>query len=405
MKILILTQYFPPEVGAAQTRLYETASALLCNGVDVNVFTAMPSYPLGKIFHGYKGCFFKQDNIDGINVYRVWSYASNELGVIKRLFSYGSFTAFAMIAFAKIRPKPDLIFVESPPLTLGLTGHILGKAWKCPWVLNASDIWPDSIFALGAMMEESLAGKALKNLERYLYKSAACVTTVTDGFISNLTQKKFVPREKILYLPNGVNIDAFKPVKNFNEKKRKKFVYTGRIGSAHGIEVIARAAYITKHRDDIYYEIVGDGPELQYLRELISEMDISNIYILEPIPLSEMPKKLRTAYAALVTLRDNLLFKEVRPAKMMPALAAGLPIMYSGSGEGAEMVKEAGAGIVTPPEDEKALADAVMWLADHPKSAYEMGKQGRKFAEDYLDWNVLVKNWLNDVQELLEKGK
>ncbi|HHV42446.1 MAG TPA: glycosyltransferase family 4 protein, partial [Clostridiaceae bacterium] len=110
-------------------------------------------------------------------------------------------------------------------------------------------------------------------------------------------------------------------------------------------------------------------------------------------------------FAALVTLRDNLLFKEVRPAKMMPALAAGLPIMYSGSGEGAEMVKEAGAGIVTPPEDEKALADAVMWLADHPKSAYEMGKQGRKFAEDYLDWNVLVKNWLNDVQELLEKGK
>jgi colanic acid biosynthesis glycosyl transferase WcaI len=175
---------------------------------------------------------------------------------------------------------------------------------------------------------------------------------------------------------------------------------------AHGIEVIARAAYLTKHRDDIYYEIVGDGPELQYLRELISKMDINNIYILEPIPLSDMPKKLGTAYAALVTLRDNPLFKEVRPAKMMPALAAGLPIMYSGSGEGAEMIKESGSGLVTPPEDEKALAEAVIWLADHPQAACEMGLLGRKFAEDNLDWNVLVKNWLHDVQErLLGEGK
>jgi hypothetical protein len=93
LKILILTQYFPPEVGAAQTRLYETAQGLLNNGVDVDVFTSMPSYPLGEIFDDYKGCFYRQDKIDGINVYRVWAYASNELGVIKRLFSYGSFTA------------------------------------------------------------------------------------------------------------------------------------------------------------------------------------------------------------------------------------------------------------------------------------------------------------------------
>lgn len=91
MKILILTQYFPPEVGAAQTRLYETARTLLNNGIDVEVFTSMPSYPLGEIFDNYKGCFHKQNNIDGINVYRVWSYASNDVGIIKRLFSYISF--------------------------------------------------------------------------------------------------------------------------------------------------------------------------------------------------------------------------------------------------------------------------------------------------------------------------
>ncbi|CEO87733.1 glycosyltransferase [Syntrophaceticus schinkii] len=130
-------------------------------------------------------------------------------------------------------------------------------------------------------------------------------------------------------------------------------------------------------------------------------MKITKLKFMEPVPLTEMPDKLNEAYAALVTLKDLPLFKGTRPAKMMAYMATGLPIVYSGAGEGADLVKETGAGLVTPPEDEKALAEAVIWLADHPQTACEMGMQGRKFAEDHLDWNVLVKNWLHDVQELL----
>lgn len=404
MKILILTQYFPPEVGAAQTRLYETAQGLLNNGVDVDVFTSMPSYPLGEIFDDYKGCFYRQDKIDGINVYRVWAYASNELGVIKRLFSYGSFTALAMTAFAKVKPKPDLIFVESPPLTLGVTGYILGKLWRCPWILNLSDLWPDSIFALGAMSKESLAGKSMIKLERFLYRKTSGITAVTEGMVSDLLQKKHIPQNKLYYLPNGANVEVFQPVQNLAERKQKNFIYAGRIGSAHGVEVIAKAAEFTKHRQDICYQIVGDGPELENLKKLALDLKLTNLIFIEPVPLTEMPHKLKEAYAALVTLKDLPLFKGTRPAKMMAPLAAGLPIVYSGAGEGADLVEETSAGLVTPPEDEKALAEAVLWLADHPQAACEMGMQGRKFAEDHLDWNVLVKNWLCDVQErLIEK--
>lgn len=406
MKILILTQYFPPEVGAAQTRLFETVRALMSNGIDVDVFTSMPSYPLGEIFDDYKGCFFKQDNIDGINVYRVWSYASNELGVIKRLFSYGSFTALAMTALTKVKPKPDLIFVESPPLTLGVTGYALGKLWGCPWILNISDLWPDSIFALGAMSNESLAGKSLIKLERFLYGKASGITAVTEGMVSDLLQKKHISKNKLYYLPNGANVEVFQPIENLAERKQKNFLYAGRIGSAHGVEVIAKAAEFTKHRKDICYQIVGDGPELGNLKKLVFNLDITNLNFIEPVPLTEMPYKLNQAYAAFVTLKDLPLFKGTRPAKMMAPLAAGIPIIYSGAGEGADLVKETGAGLVTPPEDEKALAEAVIWLADHPQTACEMGLQGRKFAEDHLDWNVLVKNWLYHVQErLFRKGK
>lgn len=405
MKILILTQFFPPEVGASQTRLYETAQALRCYGLDVEVFTSMPSYPRGEIFDNYKGCFFKKDQIDGINVYRVWSYASNDLGVLKRFFSYSSFTGLAMAALTSIKPRPGLVFVESPPLTLGVTGYLLSKAWGCPWILNLSDLWPDSIFALGSMDKDSLAGKSLLKLESFLYKKASGITAVTEGMISDLLHKKSVPDEKLFYLPNGANIDMFRPVQEFHNQKQKKFIYAGRIGKAHGVEVIAKAAELTKHRGDICYEIVGDGPELSNLKRLISDMGIDNLSILEPVPLSQMPQKLENAYAALVTLKDLSLFKGTRPAKMMSPLAAGLPIVYSGTGEGADIVRRTRAGLVTLPEDEKNLAKAVMWLADHPQEACHMGKRGREYAEKYLDWNVLVKDWFLDVQRHMMAGK
>jgi colanic acid biosynthesis glycosyl transferase WcaI len=224
LKILILTQYFPPEVGASQTRLYETAQALRRCNLDVEVFTSMPSYPRGELFDDYKGCFYKKDLVDGINVYRIWSYASNDLSVGKRLFSYSSFTGLAMTALVTVKPRPDLLFVESPPLTLGVTGYLLSKAWGCPWILNLSDLWPDSIFALGAMNKESLAGKSLLKLESFLYEKASGITAVTEGMLSDLRHKKAVPDEKLYYLPNGANVEMFHPVQEIQYKqKQKKF--------------------------------------------------------------------------------------------------------------------------------------------------------------------------------------
>ena len=405
MKILILTQYFPPEVGASQTRLYETVKALQRCGLDVEVFTSMPSYPLGEIFDDYKGCFYKKEQIDGIKVYRVWSYASNDLGQAKRLLSYSSFTGLALTALAAVKPRPDLLFVESPPLTLGMAGYLLSKAWRCPWILNLSDLWPDSIFALGSMNKESFAGKSLLKLESFLYKKATGITAVTEGMISDLRLKKNVPDEKLFYLPNGANVEMFYPVQDYHDQKQKKFIYAGRIGKAHGVEVIAKAAALTKQRRDILYEIIGDGPELPNLKKMICDMRLNNIKISEPVPLSQMPQKLKDAYAALVTLKANPLFKGTRPAKMLPPLAAGLPIVYSGAGEGADIIKETCAGVVTPPEDEKEFAKAVIWLAEHPEEAYDMGRRGREYAERNLDWNVLVKNWFWDVQKRIIKDK
>ena len=178
-----------------------------------------------------------------------------------------------------------------------MTGYALGKLWGCPWILNISDLWPDSIFALGAMSNESLAGKSLIKLERFLYGKASGITAVTEGMVSDLLQKKHISKNKLYYLPNGANVEVFQPIENLAERKQKNFLYAGRIGSAHGVEVMLRPEF-TKHRKDICYQIVGDGPELENLKTGIN-LDITNLNFIEPVPLTEMPYKLNQAYAAL----------------------------------------------------------------------------------------------------------
>jgi colanic acid biosynthesis glycosyl transferase WcaI len=401
-RVLIITQYFPPEVGATQTRLYEMGQALLQNGISVDVFTSMPSYPKGRIFDQYRGRFMGKESINGINVHRVWSYACNELGVIKRLFSYGSFTTLAHLAYCKVRPAPDLIFVESPPLTLGLTGYLLSCLWNIPWILNVSDLWPDSIFALGGLKEASFAGKALCWLEQFLYKKADAITAVTEGIASDLKSKKNIPEKKILFLPNGVNLTLFKPQGDHSKdasNNKKIFLYAGRVGRAQGLDVLIRAANLTKSRTDIGYQIVGDGPELCTLNNLAREFLVKNLEFYEPVPLNEMPNVLGRAYCAVITLKNHPLFQGARPSKIMPALASGIPILYSGFGEGARLIQDINCGIVVPPEDERSLADAVIWLAEHEQEAIEMGARGREFAEKHYSWNVLVAHWLTEVEK------
>ena len=246
MKFLILTQYFAPEIGASQVRLGYLCRELKAAGHGVEIVTAMPHHPAGQIFPEYRGHFYLRDQWQGLTVHRVWLFAASGSN-LKRLLSYASFTLTCLLGMARAE-RPDYIFVDSPPLFLGVSGWIAAKSWNVPLIFNVADLWPDSVRDLGIMKDGALVNFAYA-LERWIYGHSAAVTAVTEGIRNSLLNTKRLPAEKVLFLPNGVDTALFRPgVSDEALKQRlglagkKIILYAGNHGYAGAVETVLYAA-------------------------------------------------------------------------------------------------------------------------------------------------------------------
>lgn len=401
MRFVILTQYFQPEIGAAQVRLANMTQQLLANGHEVEVITAMPNYPTGKIFPKYKKKSYMREEINGITVHRVWMYAATGAG-IKRLLNYTSFMLTAFWGLNRSK-KPDYIFVESPPLFLGITGYIASKWWGVPFIFNVSDLWPDSIKALG-IQKEGIVLKILEKLERFLYRKATYVNTLAKGICDILEQEKNVAKEKILYLPNGVDVKAFYPMspdllwqKNLGlPTDRHIILYAGTHGYAHGLETLLEAARLLKD-EKILFLCVGGGSEKARIHAEAIAMRLDNMSFWQPQAPEMINRLYSLATAGISTFRYSPLLEQTLPAKILPIMACAKPVLYSGAGEGAELIKTAKAGIVTPPEDAPALVEAIRTIINNREYAQQLGQNGQQYIEQNLQWSSIVKNWLQQL--------
>ncbi|TMC72089.1 MAG: glycosyltransferase family 4 protein, partial [Chloroflexi bacterium] len=183
-RFLILTQHFPPEVGAAQIRLHAFGKQLQARGHEVRVVTAMPNYPRGEVFPEYRGKRVVREELDGLHVTRTWIRPATGRNVVKRLLGYWSFAISSVPACLR-EPKPDFIFVESPPLFLGCTAYVCSRLRRVPFILNVSDLWPASARELGIVRSKSLLWLG-ERLERFLYRTAYRITAQTDGIRAHI---------------------------------------------------------------------------------------------------------------------------------------------------------------------------------------------------------------------------
>jgi glycosyltransferase involved in cell wall biosynthesis len=405
MRFLILTQYYPPEVGAPQVRLSAFARALMKRGHEVEVVTALPNYPEGRIFEGYRRRAATTEEIDGVRVRRVWLHAATGSGM-GRVLNYATFSATSLPALASM-PRPDVVFVESPPPTLAVTGWLMAKRWGVPMVLNISDLWPDSALQLG-LLREGATARVMRRLEAWAYRHADFVTAVTGGIRDTLRKEKGVPEDKILNLPNGVDTELFRPLHPDSrpwvqppQADDALVLLAGTIGYGQGVDVVLRAADRLRSRS-INFLIVGGGSDIPRLKAMKDELGLDNVSFLGPMPAAEISKVYARASIALVTLRDLPVTEGARPARTLAAMACAKPVVYSGTGEGARMVQEADAGIVVAPEDPEALAAAISQLVDNPKQAAELGTNARRFAEQNLSWDTITGRWLEQLDAALE---
>ena len=393
MHVLLLTQYYAPEIGAAQTRLSATARFLKAAGHEVTVLTAMPNHLRNSVMPGYEGKRYIEEEIDGIRVLRTWVYASTGRS-FKRLANYLSFTLSSALAAGKT-PKVDLVFFESPPLFLGITAVGLARRHRARLVMNISDLWPASVRAIApnSVFAKPPLYQAAERLERWLYKRCDLITAVTPGIEEALIQDLNLPEDKIAYLPNGIDSDVFKPVEHeLAQSSPRVFLTIGSHGYAHGMETIVDAARSLQHRKDIAFRFVGDGsvkPELVAMAR-----DLPNVTFADPVPLNRVPSELANCTASLVTLRDDPFYDRTRPARTFPSLACARPIIFAGRGDFAELVDTEDCGQVVPPGVASALAQAIERYADEPELADQHGQNGAEYTHQNYSWSVLINRWL-----------
>jgi len=369
------------------------------HGHDVRVVTALPNYPTGRIFDGYRGRLFVKEERDGIPVLRTWTYPSQSASFIPRLTCYLTFCASSMFALRWIG-KPDIIFVDSPPLFLPVVADWISRLKGARWVLNVADLWPDSLVEMG-MVKEGLLLRMARRLEMHLYRSADFVGAVTEGIKTTLLRDKGIDDRKIIFLPLGVDTDVFRPdvpnsalQKQYGLEDKSVFLFAGTLGHPQALPQIIEAAAILRERSDIALVFVGDGPVRAALESDCRKRGLTAVHFVDPVPLEQISAWYSIARAALVTLQDRPIFDGARPSKTLPPLACGIPVIYAGRGEMARIINDANAGIVVPPEQPEALADAIRRMADDADLARQLGRKGRLLCEKDFSWHTIVGNWL-----------
>ncbi len=406
MKLLILTQYYPPETGAAQNRLHELAVRLKDMGVDVSVLTAMPNYPKMKIYDGYRRkCRVKED-IDGITVYRSWIYVRNSKSIFQRLLNYFSFVFTSFFAGCFRTGKSDLILCESPPLFLGISAYLLSRIKRAGLVFNVSDLWPESAEKLGLIKSKTLLG-ASKRLEEFLYKRSILITGQTKGIVDNISSR--FPQKHVYWLPNGADLSYYDP--DVTQRSWRKdhgyedddflVFYGGILGHAQGLEVVIRAADRLRNDPGIKFVLMGNGPQEGPLKELSRSLKLDNIQYFNVVSKAEMPAVLAAINVSVIPLKKLDLFKGAIPSKIFESLAMKKPILLGVEGEAKKLfIEEGKCGLAYEPENDEDLAEKVVLLRDDPDECEKLGDTARSYIEMKFNRDKIAADFFEVLSEI-----
>lgn len=369
MRILFLTENFPPETNAAATRVYERAVYWARWGHEVTVITSAPNFPQGRLHDGWENRWYQTEMRDGIRVVRVKTYISANEGFLKRTLDFVSFMVTAYGA-GLVQKRPDVVAATSPQFFAAVGGWALAATRRLPFVFELGDLWPRSILAVGAM-RQSPAIRALEKLELFLYRRAEAVAALTRAFKQDLAGRGIDPA-KIAVVINGVDLPRYAPRPRDAEvealwglKGKVVFGYVGTHGMAHNLINVLDAAERLRADDRIRFLLVGAGAERQMLKDEAARRGLTNVVFGEPQPKERMPAVWSVCDAALVHLKDDPTFAEVIPSKIFEAMAMGLPILLaSPPGEASAILEADKAGLWVAAGRPDDLAGAARKLAD-----------------------------------------
>ena len=404
MKILLISENFYPETNAPGRRLYEHAKEWVNLGYEVTVLTSVPNAPKGKVFKGYKNKIFQTNKVDGIKIVRVWTFIAKNERFILRTLDFLSFmiTSFIFGIFIK---RHDRIIVSSPQFLPVISGFLIAKLKRIPFILEIRDLWPESIVELGAIKKDSIIIKSLFSIAKYVYKKSALIVVVTKTFKEYLIEYG-INKDKIIVIENGFNFErTLKPNKDKDIVRKEYNIpnnnftisYIGTIGMSHGIEIILEAAILIK---DVNFLIIGEGSEKQALKKEASTRKIKNLFFIDNISWQEIININQIINANLVHLRNLELFKTVIPSKIFESMALRKPILAGLVGESLEIIKSSNCGVQVIPEKANSLANEIVKLKNDPSLCDELSKNGFILVNERYNRKILAKKMINKIKQI-----
>ncbi|MFN0063055.1 MAG: glycosyltransferase family 4 protein [Myxococcaceae bacterium] len=410
MRILYVSQYFPPEMGAPAARVSELAAAWVRAGHEVTVLTGFPNHPTGVIAEGYQGRWFMRERVEGVSVVRVPIYAAANQGFFRRVLSYVSFALSACVVGPFVVKRPDVLIATSPQLLTAVAGAWLSWLKRVPFVFEVRDLWPQSIVAVGALPASHPLIRLLERVEMALYRWARRIVVVTDSFVTELVSRG-VPEKKLCVVKNGVDLELFSPQPRDEalratlgiQRHELMCLYVGTHGMAHGLGTLLDAAEGLRDRPEIRFVFVGEGADKVALKARAQALELKSVQFVDQQPRERIAQFLAACDVACVLLKASPLFKTVLPSKLFEIMGSGRAILLGVDGEARQLVKEAQAGVYAPPESADDIAQALITLCDAGLRE-KLGRNGRRYVEKHFSRELLAKRYLDELQGILPKS-
>jgi colanic acid biosynthesis glycosyl transferase WcaI len=389
MHILIVTNYFAPEAGAAAVRLTRLAKKLQQRGHQITVLTSFPHYPQGLIHSGYHGKAVVMTDLDGIRVVQTWLKATTSPRISRKLLSQISFMGSAVLFGLRI-PRPDVVFIEAQPILTSIAGVLLALVKRCPYVLNVSDLWPDHLLAASALTASHPVYRLARRVVDTTYRRAARIVAMSPRWAEEITSYLNGDGRKVSVIYNGVDLDHFRPqidVVDFRCRHQlgndKIFSFIGTFSSQYDFDVMLTVAKHFDKYEGVQILFVGQGSQDGKLRDQIGSF--TRLKWIQWLSHEDVPSAWNASWFTYWAVHDHPLFEGTIPAKLFEAMACGVPMVTAMRGCTAEIIKQSGAGAAVPPRDisgliremEKVLAD------DALRQQYSVA--ARRYAEAHYD--------------------
>jgi glycosyltransferase involved in cell wall biosynthesis len=394
MKILYITQYFYPEIGAPTNRALANVRYLANQGHEVTVLTEMPNHPKGVIFKGYRGKIFLKEEIENFIVHRVWIFTSAHKNFASRILFYLTFPFMGILHSIFHWNNYDVLYISSPPLFVGIIGIFFRKlSGKIKFIFEVRDLWPAAAIEMGALTNQKMINFSYK-LENSIYRAADHIVCVTNSFKEEITTKGY-KEDSISVLRNGSDLN-FKKVdipeafyRKYDKENNFILIYAGNLGIAQNLTILLKAA--KKLRDkNVLFIILGTGVEEKLLKIFAAGSNLDNVIFTGEIAQENVNEYLSLADIGIIPLKKIDVFKRTIPSKLFDYMSANLPVLLGVEGEAREILLESKAGITFEPDNVDDLVEKILLLQSDEKSRKVYAANGRKFVENNYNREVLA---------------